>query len=328
MKKEKEIKIMINEGKFLDIYNKYGKGKYKKHLPRMVYDDVYNETNNKFLALCKETKYILTRQASIIALKSIIYLNLIGCAGCGLIMNISQNEIRNNSKKYEKEIDKYNEHIYSYAEEIKKLKLNDFETIMKVMYDEWNYIDGYGLGKIDAKGYYRLDLTDPNNAGVCRNIADDVTAKLNAINPEYQAENLIVCMEAGNWTICDISIRHASDYSANNITMNNQNSQNIWGNHLITVAKIPNTNILLTIDPTNPSIGILRGGKIYTFSTPDGNGLEEPIIGNIMYGYSHYIDTIVRNVESFKLCDYNIQELKEQYGIEAQNKILEKIKTK
>lgn len=143
---------------------------------------------------------------------------------------------------------------------------------------------------------------------------------------KYEAKNLIVCTQDNNWQFADIEIKYASDYIPASGEESNELDKNVWGNHLITVAKLPDTNILLTIDPTNPSIGVIKNGRIYTFSTPDKNGLKTPILGNMIYGVEHYIDTGIINLESFILNDKPIEVLESEYGIDCQNKILEKIR--
>lgn len=319
----KKIKIMINEKKFLEIYNKYGKKKYNNYLPYMIYSDTFYETNNKFLSLYKETEYLITRRISIDILKKFLVLSTISLI---ILFKNTEAIISDNSVKYEQQIEKYNNHICDYAEEINQLELNDFEKIIKVMYDEWNYIEGYGNSSLDEMGFYRLGLAEQNSSGVCRNIADDVTAKLNAINPKYEAKNLIVNMECDDLTIANIDVRTSSSYDPSS-GESKEYIQKLFGNHLITIAKIPDTNILLAIDTTNPSIGIYKNGKIYSFSTIDGTGYYKPILGNILFGINHYLDIQHINFESYIEESQPVSELKQEYGLDIQNKILEKIKS-
>ena len=114
---------------------------------------------------------------------------------------------------------------------------------------------------------------------------------------KYEAKNLIVCTQDNNWQFADIEIKYASDYIPASGEESNELDKNVWGNHLITVAKLP-----------------------------DKNGLKTPILGNMIYGVEHYIDTGIINLESFILNDKPIEVLESEYGIDCQNKILEKIR--
>ena len=97
---------------------------------------------------------------------------------------------------------------------------------------------------------------------------------------------------------------------------------------MVTAVDVPEKNITLILDSTNPGIGVFKDGKIYMFSTIDGNGLETKHIGEfVLEGYETTIDIIRDEIKSIFLpCEYSIEELRDMYGPEALNKELERIK--
>ena len=98
---------------------------------------------------------------------------------------------------------------------------------------------------------------------------------------------------------------------------------------MVTAVDVPEKNITLILDSTNPGIGVFKDGKIYMFSTIDGNGLETKHIGEfVLAGYETTIDIIRDEIKSIFLpCEYSIEELRDMYGPEALNKELERIKS-
>ena len=116
----------------------------------------------------------------------------------------SRNLQRQNSIEYSEEIEKYNESIDAYVEKIRQLNLTDRQIFVKLMYDLWKEIDGYKTPeKYDVLGYHRLSVKF-EKIGECRNFSDDLVAKLNAINPEYHARNLVVRLQSSEYQLMDI----------------------------------------------------------------------------------------------------------------------------
>lgn len=66
-------------------------------------------------------------------------------------------------------------------------------------------IRGYGTPKIDAIGYGGMDVMDKDGIGVCRNMAENIADKLNAINPEYNVRTIVLYEEEGNYENANIS---------------------------------------------------------------------------------------------------------------------------
>ena len=102
--------------------------------------------------------------------------------------------------------------------------------------------------------------------GVCRNMASDLAKKLNEINPKYNAKTLIVYKDMKSMKRANI------DRKIDSTTIQTQGEQNknhivevnkyIYGNHMITLVDIEKDNVTLALDPTNPSIGVYKDGKI------------------------------------------------------------------
>ena len=112
---------------------------------------------------------------------------------------------------------------------------------MKLMYDMRKEIVSYNMNAAyDFSMAYRLAFTYQGGEGVCKNMADDLTAKLNAINPDLNARNLIVY--DGNKKIEDI--------------------YKITGNHMVTIISPKDEDYTIVIDPTNAVIGFIVNGKI------------------------------------------------------------------
>ena len=186
--KEKEVINLIKQGNLEELYVKYsGEKIYKKNLDYIKAEKKYLETGKKTPIVLNRIKNTIFRKIFPTAL-SITMLPPTAVTVASTVLNNKTRE--KNAIEYEEEIENYNNTITKYAEEIKKMDLTDIQIIMKVVSDMWENINGYGNPQKDITGYYRLDMAN-EGVGVCRNMADDVTAKLNAINPEYNARNMV-----------------------------------------------------------------------------------------------------------------------------------------
>ena len=172
--------------------------------PQINYNlDVLNEYELKNFNLFVETKDYLDNNSKD-SIKNILdlndnsikysdkcaFYNIPFLAGISLY---NSNVTKNNIILYNEELDEYNNSIEEYAKEINSLNLTDAQIIAKVMDDMWKSTEeGYGEGKLDVYGLFRLDINRDDTTALCRNFADDFTAKMNAINPDYEAVNLTV----------------------------------------------------------------------------------------------------------------------------------------
>lgn len=189
--KKKDMQELFEQGRYEDIYIKYGEKIYNSYLTYMREVDVQTETGSKFKGFIEMFKYWLKIELAPLLLS----VGLLSASGMPVVLaTTSEGVRRENEIKYSKEIEEYNHSIEAYAKEIKELNLTDTQIFVKLMYDLWNDIEGYKTPeKYDDIGVFRLSV-EKENIGVCRNFSDDLAARLNAINPKYNARTLGVYM--------------------------------------------------------------------------------------------------------------------------------------
>lgn len=238
------------------------------------------------------------------------------------------------------------------------MNLTDLQTVMKVMDDMWENIDGYGEPKIDSVFFPRLDMTE-GGVGVCRNMADDVTAKLNAINPEYNARNLTVYLDSEELTSEGFSMADIKrNILEDNETVVEENTENqdgadnsegkkedknelteaqkeklskYVGNHLVTAIDLKEDDVTLIIDSTNCNLGVFEDGEIYMFFNDTGNGIKVTEFGNILGNvggdnFGGIMQLTEDQIKSMLPSKMSIDELEETYGVEAQNRALREVR--
>lgn len=100
--------------------------------------------------------------------------------------------------------------------------------------------------------------------------------------------------------------------------------EDLLGNHIVTLIDIPDKNVTLVIDPTNPGIGIYKDNKIMMFNSEEINGLEletRTFITVILKGFDG-----IKNIKDYtsgtKNQEITYEQLKQEYGVEAQNEAL------
>ena len=324
--REKELERLAEERKYEAIYNKYGQRICNKYLIYATYEEMKEVQGDK-----KAKKWML--KASIIELLASIGIGNIALIPSTILIGgpiVTEITTNINSIIYKEEIQEYEKNISQYAEEIKMLELNDLQTIMKVMQDMWENSQGYATPSKDIIGYMELDLANEDGYGVCRNMASDIAKKLNEINPEYNARILHVKLESGNYECAEIERKYQEKNSYSiEIEENYKEEFNIieelLGNHIITLVDIPDKNITLAIDPTNPGLGLYKDNKIVMFNSEEVDGLEletREYITILLKGFDG-----IRNIEDYINCSKNteitFEELKNEYGIDAQNQALE-----
>ncbi len=102
---------------------------------------------------------------------------------------------------------------------------------------------------------------------------------------------------------------------------------------MVTLVDIDEDNITLVLDPTNPGLGIYKNGNIIMFNSNDGQDIEykakEYITATMFKGGLNGINsTIEEYAQSFAKPKITMKELKEKYGLEAQNKALKEVRKK
>lgn len=329
--KQNELKKLAKEGKYEAIYNKYGESIYNTYLIKAQYDEI-KEVKGNFRATIWKTSAQIRNTLARMGIQLAIIAPSTLMIGAPIM---TQSSIQENSVKYEKEIEAYEDKISKYADEIKELNLDDTQTIMKVVEDMWENIQGYATPSKDIVGYLELDLATQDGYGVCRNMASDVARKLNKINPEYNARTMNVKMESGRYEFADIErkIVETNETVVEENTSENEKEQSksimeeIIGNHMITLVDIPDKDIILVVDPTNPGLGIYKDGNITMFNSDKVDGLEletKEMSSYLLNGFKG-VKILQDYISSFKSIKMSEEELREQYGIEAQNEALNTI---
>ena len=349
--KKEEIKKLLEEKRYVELQNAYGDKVLHEHRFDAYRSDIEYETGSKFKAkvLSSGSKNVHGLKEAVKGLT--IFTTTIGVILVGQIGKIIDEMYREDIEKNASIIQEYDEEIAEYADYIQSLQLNsDLEVVMKVMDDMWKEIK-YGTPTKDIAGLYRLAFTEDEKVGECRNIADDFSARMNAINPEYNARILTVYGEENYFEeekTADIKRIKKTDETiidSENTTTNNNNNQGMYeeidrifndiniteytGNHMVSIFEPIGKNYTLVVDPTNPSIGIIANGEIYMFQPTNKNGIKFKPIGQITY-VKNYDFTDIRNeflksFISFK-SEEELQEISNEWNLEKQNQALETVR--
>ena len=346
-RKKEDIKKLLSEKKYIDIYSKYGESEYSKHTNTMYKNDIEYETGSKVKAKLysngKKLAKGIKQCTEALALITTVTISLIGYEGYVYVNNEYDTALINNSAL----LQEYDEKINTYADNINNLNLdNDLEIVMKVMYDMWNDMGGYGTPTLDVNSLGRLAFTYDDGVGVCRNIADDFSARMNAINPEYNARNVAVYIEneydlanierniiENNDTVIDDN-NNASletiDISLDNV-IDKIKIEKIIGNHMVSIFEPIGKDYTLVVDSTNPSIGVINNGQIYMLSSKDGSGLQFKPLGQLVtiqnYDYDEVKEEFNHHFFS-NMSNEELTKLNNEWGLDAQNEALVKIENK
>lgn len=211
-----------------------------------------------------------------------------------------------------------------------------YGIFMKVMRDMWDEIEGYKIPENEIKGFLELNLT-MEGYGVCRNMAIDIAKKLNAINPEYNARTLIVETEGeGTFKKANIERKFINEdgtveeeYGSIELQAKDESNKGniIYGNHVVTVVDVKKDNLMIVLDPTNPSLGVYKNGKIENLNSDErGEAYCEPR-GIDQWGNSNNYDegfqVFEDYIKSFDKSNLTDEEIKEKYGWVAQDLSIE-----
>jgi len=237
-----------------------------------------------------------------------------------------KNEVDSNSKKYEQEINLYNKFLKEYAKYVKSLELSETEMILKVIKDIWSDIDGYGKCDDLILGYERLAFQEEGK-GVCSSFADDFTARINAINPEYDAKNIYVYLndleDGKTMERIDFERKNLEQYS--NIDEETLKTQNKYGNHMVSVMELKDKNLYLVVDPTNLLIGVLKDGEIDILNTNDDNLMDYKLESNNIFSLDSEEEIKKDYEDTFEDPTITLEEIENLYGIDAQEEAFDKI---
>ena len=92
---------------------------------------------------------------------------------------------------------------------------------------------------------------------------------------------------------------------------------------MVTLIDIPEKDIILVVDPTNPSIGLYKNGKIKMFNSDKEYVTNEG--STILFKGYEGLETVEDFIDSF-INDESYEKLKEKYGLEQQNEALEYVR--
>lgn len=340
--KSEEIKRLLETKNFDLIYKKYGRREYNKYTKLRINSEIIYELGkeNKFELKRIYKPYLKkTKMNCAVILTSILF--CLPPVSFGVLQKSQQFE---SYIKYYNEINDYNNKTDVYVDEMKKIieeyQLSDLEVFMKVMDDMWNYIYRYENPKIDAAGYLRLDITK-DGVGVCRNMADDMAYILNEINPKYNARCYGVYIEPNYPYYISSNIdTKKNNHIIHDVNDEVENSENIVEvvpvettseyadslNHSVVLVNVDDSWLIL--DPTNALMGVVKDNKNYIINVPDGK--------ECLYAYNFYNNMILDVSASFKndmilksntSNDKSIEEITVNYGVEMQNRALNKIRS-
>ena len=325
----RHIKKLAKEGKYLEIQSIYEFDHYNKYKYKMYKSDLLEETYNFRANYLLIKKIVVSNIIRLAAISS----SVIVLAGA-LLESTRSSFYQNIVAENQETLDIYNKKIANYADEINALNLdNDLDVVMKVMNDMWSDAS-YGLPENDYSQLFRLAFTGENGVGVCRHLADDFAARLNAINPDYQAELMSVYIYDA-YARNNIE-RHIIESNETVVSDNsNENNENdvveekddILANHAVCIFKPLGKDYYLVVDPTNPAIGVINNGKIYMFTSKDDECLKYKFISQLAITNSDPFKIEAKFIKSniFSLSDEELEQLEQEWGIAAQNESLERI---
>ena len=267
---------------------------------------------------------------------------------------IANKQIKISKEEYKSDISDYNKYLEEYSSYIKALDLNDLNLIIKIIYDQHNMVEYIDEDKNEIFGYERVSLLK-NKKGLCRNFADDFTAKINAINPAYNAYNInIYALFHNDYTVIDtIDIERKPCVEGQEETFENDcentnesNSEHYIlrskkldekivgfvkkyiGNHKVSAIDIPGKKIKLVVDPQNLLIGVLNNGKIKLFNHEGVNIFKYKFNGTFRVDGKSGKESRKNHREIYyDMGDISFEELNSMYGYEAQKEALEYIKS-
>lgn len=335
--KKQDIKKLQKEGRFEDIYVKYGEKTYNKYLRKFKQKEIEDAYGKRsFKALKGRIKLIgaalLTAAGIGYGTKEYVQPTL---AAANYNIQSGENYREESKKGYEELIQEYEKSIIRYAENVNKLNLTDFETIMKVQEDMWATIEGYNDPEIDIAECFGLDIWS-SKKGICRNMADDVARKLNAINPEYNArvctvytKEKVIIKENVKVNTQYFKLQNTKhDYEGIKWALPNyMEREKMKSNHVVVLVDIKKENITLVIDTTNMYIGTFQNGEISIL-----NAIQEEkdnVMERTPWYDSYYCDNesiwdIPKEyAKSFLPTKLSKGEIEEKYGVEAQNSALD-----
>ena len=345
--KKEDLKKLSKEGRYMDIYNKYGRDTYNKYLVQAQAREI-----REAKGLLSSVLFRIRSKTREIALGLGIFTAITVPTFTVIGAESTKKSIEEIQATYEEEIKENDEEIAKYAQEVRDMELNDTQIIMKVMDDMWERIDGYGTPseEHDKTGILELALTDEKAQGVCRNFATDNAKRMNAINSKYNARVVTVYVDQDSYSeLADIE-RNIIEDNETVVKDESEKSETeevfdellvkSFGNHMVTLVDVPERNVTLVMDPTNPGIGVYINGKIVMLN-PKGTevsgkyakmSVKEWTTSVISRGGMDGINDTLKDMIKSYLHSDNLDEvvdgLIDEFGLEAQNDALQFVRQK
>ena len=339
-RKKEDIKRLLLDKRYIELYNKYGEEEYNKHILNMYENDISYEAGSKVKAKLYRSKKGIGKGIrtciKALSLTATLTISFIGYEGSVYIKDSYAEALATNSVL----LQEYNDKITNYAEYVNSLELdNDLDVVMKVMHDMWDEMQGYGEPTLDINSLGRLAFAHDNGVGVCRNIADDFSARMNAINPEYNARDVAVYIDFNDYNDNSLANIDRTIIESNDTVIDNNEEkkedildkikiENIVGNHMVSIFEPIGKDYTLVVDATNPSIGIIVNGEIYIFSNQDGKGLTFKPMGQLITIVNYDYEDVKEEFEHHFFNHLDIDDIKEisiEWGIDSQNASLDRI---
>lgn len=325
--RNKDIKNLIKNGRFLELYNKHGEKEFEKHQYEIRRLDIQNETGSK-------AKSYLDSAQKVLKEKAIPAILTVGIATPGYMTMGAEHQKKQEEVEYGAEIQEYIDEVNEYGTKIKSYNLNDLQNIMKVMNDMWENIAGYGNPNIDLISCMGLAMGTEEATGVCRHMADDMARKLNAIDEKYNARTITIYTDGNGYELANIKQKIVKEEEENNSILSEDQMEilvdtitKFTGNHAVVLMDLPDENVKLVVDPTNPGIGVFQNGKISMFNSNGENPVTFTIkpLGESVMGLHEFISLPKDYISSISFEKHD--DLEQRFGIDAQNAALEKIRT-
>jgi len=285
----------------------------------------------------------IIKKAALVLLCTVMGLEFIDIANVDFKMR------RIESQQVETILADYESRMSDYVQFMKDNDYTDLEAIMQIINDVHTYTQGmavYGsmstTPAVDTVFYARLAVGDSNGYGVCRSFADHLTYLLQEFNPNLKAHNMVCELGVKALDMADVE-RHKKEYSEEEKVMYSEMaSQSMEGitastegektgihkaNHMITVISVPGKNYKLAIDAYNPAIYLFNDNQLIPLNPAEGTIYHTPLFEMIL-GVNYQINGIrdVLNMATANLSQEEIDKIREEWGLEAQNLAVEKNK--
>ena len=370
--KRQDIKKLKQEKRWLDIYNKYGEKQYNKILIKAMYEEIKEARGTAKAMLWRTVQSIsnATKRLGITSLLS--FFTATGVLALTSEDVIERNAIQYESKinDYNEKISEYAKEVQemglSDVQTFMKVMDDMWKNIKGYANPEKNILGFFELELATEEGYgvcrnmasdvaKKLNEINPEwNARIIAVLTPEDLSGLKTANIETTVldRNETVVKEESEDTAQDkkTSSKFAEKITDRNETVVKEENEDteqdkktksdltekiadtVIGDHMVVLVDIPEDNITLVLDPTNPAIGIYLNGNIIMLNSTNEQDInynaKEWITGVFFKGGKDGITSTMKEyAQSFRRPNITLEEIKEKYGLEAQNEALEQVRT-